>query len=209
MSEPLSPRQAALRAAALEAVAVVFTAEYEKARGEAGPVLAAMYREGNDRQAVLLPDGEKIGQLTVKAPAPEVTWTREDTLEDWAREHIGDGAFEDYAPETVLSSREVLAIIKAAKPELVATRMRPGTRKKLLAEVVKSGGFLEDKDEGTKDRVADVAEGEVTGAFAFTDQNSAHRRNRIMQELFNGGLRDVIGFGLPALPAAEGETDAG
>jgi len=205
MSAPLTAREQALRVAALEAVAVVFAAEYEKAREQAGPVLAAMYREGNDRQAVLLPDGEKIGQITVKTPTPEVTWTGEGALEDWTREHIGEAAFEEYVPESVLGSAEVLAIIKAAKPELLGRRMRPGTRKKLTEQVVTSGGFLEDKEQGTKDRVADAAGGEVTGAFAFTDQNAGHRRNRIMQELFAGRLRDVVGFGPLALPAGGGE----
>ena len=51
-----------------------------------------------------------------------------------------------------------------------------------------------------------MAGGEVTGAFSFTDQNSAHRRNRIMAELFAGRLRDVVGFGPLALPGAEPEA---
>lgn len=203
MSQPVTPREAALRVAVLEALGWAVGREYDQARAGAEAAFADRYRtEGSDRHAVLLPDGERIGQVTVRAAPQEVTWTSEDALEAWAREHLGEEAFEEFVPASVLASREVLAVIKAARPDLLGRRLRPATRKKLAAQVEKSGGFLEDKDEGTKDRVADVSPGAVTGAFAFTDQGAAHRRERIMQEWRAGRLPLAI-LGQLALPAAD------
>ena len=88
MSAPSTPREHALRVAALEALKEAVIAEYEAARAAAEPVFAALYaEEGNDRQAVLLPSGEKIGQLTIKAPVPDVDMPGDGLLE-WCREHF-------------------------------------------------------------------------------------------------------------------------
>jgi hypothetical protein len=209
MSVPLTARDHALRVATLEALRNLVTAEYEQARAEAEQVFAAKYRdEGNDRQMVMLPSGEKIGQVTIKA-APPVVSMLNGGLEDWAREHIGDEAFEEFVPESVLASREVLAIIKAANPSLLGRRLRPATARKLMAEVLKSGGWLEDPGGHGGEQVAEVTPGAVTGEFSFTDQKAAARRERLVAELRGGnaGLRELAGFGPLALPAG-GETDA-
>ena len=79
----MTARDHALRIATLEALKEAVLAEYEKARQEAEPVFAAKYaEEGNDRQAVLLPDGTRVGQITIKAPPPVVDMPP-DALLDW------------------------------------------------------------------------------------------------------------------------------
>jgi hypothetical protein len=206
MSTPQTPREHALRTALLEALQAAIADEYAEARAAAEFAFAAMYRdEGNDRQMVLLPSGEKVGQVTVKAAPPVVTYLAEDGLEAWAREHLGEEAFEEFVPASVLASKEVLAIIKAARPNLLGRRLRPATAKKLLAEAEKSGGWLYDAEEGSKEQVAEISPGVVTGAFSFTDGQGANRRARLMAELLDGNaeLRDLAGFGPLALPAAE------
>ena len=91
----MNAREHALRIATLEALADAVAAEYAKARAEAEPVFAAKYAdEGNDRQAVLLPSGEKVGQLTIKAPSPVVDMPEGGLLE-WCHEHF-PAAVEEY-----------------------------------------------------------------------------------------------------------------
>lgn len=209
MSEPMTARDHALKVAALEAAAHAFTEAYEKARAEAEPVFAAKYTEdGNDRQMILLPSGEKVSQVTIKAPVPSVR-VMEDRVEAWAAGVVGDGAFEEYILPAAIGSRQVIEAVKAAHPELVKRRLRPATAKKLAGEAVKGGGWLLDEATGEKAQVADISPGTVTGAFAFTGNDSAARRARLMEEIVSGRLRDVIGpvFGPLPLPRG-GESDA-
>ena len=206
MTGPLSAREHALRIAALEALADAVATEYAKARAEAEPVFAAKYaEEGNDRQLVLLPDGEKVSQLTIKSPSPSVTF-RDGRVEAWAAGVIGDEAFEEYILPAAIGTRQVIDAVKAAHPELVRRRLRPGTAKKLAGQAVKGGGWLKDEETGEKAQVADISPGTCTGAFAFTGNDKAERHARIMSELLAGRLRGVIGFGPLALPG--GDPDA-
>lgn len=207
MSAPLTAREHALRIAALEAVSEAVRAEYDKARAEAEPVFAAKYaEEGNDRQAVLLPDGEKVGQITIKAPAPDVDMPA-GTLLDWCRDHF-PAALEEYIDPAAVSSTDVIAAVRDKLPDMIRTRVRPATADALVKEIVKGKGLLADRRSGEASKVATVTPGKPTGAFAFTDGKSTERRARIMAELLAGRLQGVIGFGPLALPAG-GESDAG
>jgi hypothetical protein len=206
MSAPLTARQHALRIAALEALSEAVKAEYEKARAEAEPVFAAKYaEEGNDRQAVLLPSGEKVGQFTIKAPAPVVDMPA-DALLDWCRDHFPH-AVEEYIDPAHLGSADVIAAVRDKLPDLIRQRVRPATAKALTEEIVKGKGLLADRHSGEAEKVATVTPGQPTGAFAFTDGKSGERRARIMAELLAGRLQGVIGFGPLALPAPEPEPE--
>lgn len=202
----MSAREHALRIAALEALADAVATEYAKARAEAEPVFAAKYAdEGNDRQAVLLPSGEKVGQITIKAPAPVIDMPG-DALLDWCREHF-TAAVEEYIDPAKVSSTDVIAAVRDKLPECIKVRVRPATVKALTEEIVKTGGLLmSDAETGEAERVATVTRGRPTGAFAFTGANSAERRQRLMAALLAGELRGVVGFGPLALPAG-GDSD--
>jgi hypothetical protein len=200
----MTARQHALRIAALEALADAVAAEYTKARQEAEPVFAAKYaEEGNDRQAVLLPSGERVGQITIKAPVPVVDMPQ-DALLDWCRDHF-PAALEEYIDPAEIGSADVLAAVRDKLPEVIRTRVRPATAKALTEEIAKGKGMLADRTSGEASQVATVTEGQPTGAFAFTGANSTERRQRLMAALLAGELRGVIGFGPLALPAGEGE----
>ena len=195
-----SPREHALRIAALEALREAVIAEYEAARAAAEPVFAALYAEaGNDRQAVLLPSGEKIGQLTVKAPVSVVDMPA-NALLDWCREHF-PAAVEEYIDPACVGSTDVIAAVRDKLPDLIRQRVRPGTAKALTEEIAKGKGLLADRMSGEAEPVATVTPGKPTGAFAFTGANSAERRSRLMAALLAGELRGVVGFGPLALPA--------
>ena len=206
MSAPPSPREHALRVATLEALKEAVIAEYEAARAAAEPVFAALYAdEGNDRQAVLLPDGEKVGQLTIKAPAAVVDMPP-GALLDWCREHF-PSAVEEYIDPACIGSTDVIAAVRDKLPDLIRQRVRPGTAKALTEEIVKGKGLLADRRNGEAEQVATVTHGKPAGAFAFTGANSGERRQRLMAALLAGELRGVVGFGPLALPAG-GESDA-
>lgn len=206
MSE-MSARQHALRIAALEALSEAVKAEYEQARAEAMPVFASKYAdEGNDRQAVLLPSGEKVGQITIKAPVPHAEMP-DGALMDWCVEHF-PAAVEEYIDPAALNSLDVIAAVRDKIPNAVRTRVRPSTAEALAKEIVKSGGRLDDKRTGETEQVATVTTGKPTGAFAFAGANSTERRERLMAELLAGRLQGVVGFGPIALPAAEAREAA-
>lgn len=197
----MTARDHALRIAALEALADAVATEYERARREAEPVFAAKYAdEGNDRQAVLLPSGEKVGQITIKAPAPVVEMNGgKDALLDWCCEHF-PSAVEEYIDPAKVSSADVIAAVRDKLPDVILHRVRPGTAKALTEEIVKGGGLLADRISGEAEPVATVTPGKATGAFAFTGANSGERRARLMAALLAGELRGVVGFGPLALP---------
>lgn len=206
MTAPMTAREHALRIAALEALADAVAAEYEKARREAEPVFAAKYAdEGNDRQAVLLPSGERVGQITIKAPVPVVDMPR-DGLLDWCLEHF-PAAVEEYIDPAKVNSTDVIAAVRDKIPDVIKVRVRPATAKALTEEIVKGRGLLADRRSGEAEQVATVAAGKPTGAFAFTGANSTERRARLMAALLAGELRGVIGFGPLAIEAG-GESDA-
>ncbi len=200
----MNAREHALRVAALEALKEAVTAEYERARQEAEPVFAAKYaEEGNDRQAVLLPSGEKVGQLTIKAPVPSVEMTGgPDGLLEWCGEHF-PAAVEEYIDPAKVSSGDVIAAVRDKLPDCILTRVRPATAKALTEEIVKGKGLLADRRSGEAEPVATVTPGQPTGAFAFTGANSGERRQRLMAALLAGELGGVVGFGPLALPAGE------
>jgi len=203
---PMSAREHALRIATLEALKEAVNAEYEKARAEAEPVFAAKYAdEGNDRQAVLLPSGEKVGQITIKAPAPAVDMPA-DALLDWCLEHF-EAAVEEYIDPAAVNSADVIAAVRDKLPDAIKARVRPATAKALTEEILKGKGLLADRRTGEAEQVATVTAGQSTGAFAFTGANSGERRARLMAALLAGELRGVVGFGPLALPAG-GESVA-
>jgi hypothetical protein len=207
----VTPRQHALRVAAQEALLDAVSAEYEKIRAEAEAAFAAMLTEdGSDRVAVLLPDGEKLDRITVKAPPPSVEMDggTSSALLEWCQDHF-PAAIEDFIDPAATGSTDVVEAVRAKVPEVIRQRVRPGTVKVLLKEIEDSGGFLADRRTNEPEQVATVTPGTVTGAFSFTGNNAKARRARIMAELLAGRLQGVIGFGPLALPAPEGDAEAG
>jgi len=208
MSEPVTAREHALLVAALEALADAVAAEYEKARKAAEPVFAAKYADdANDRQMIVLPSGEKVGSVTIKAPPQDIAMDP-GVLLAWAVEHCRETAVEEYILPQAVSSPEVIAAVKAACPDVVRKHVRPDRQKAMLAEIARTGGWLHDKERDEKEKVAEVTPGTATGAFTFIGAESEHRRARIMAEFLAGRLRDVVELGgLLALPAG-GDPDA-
>ena len=165
-----------------------------------------LYRQGIDRQAVLLPDGEKLDRITIRGPAPSVDMPA-GVLLAWCREHF-PAAVEEYIDPAAIDTADVIAAVRDKLPDVIRYRVRPATAKVLIKEIEESGGYLTDRRTGDPTpKIAEVSEGAATGAFSFTANNAAARRERLMAELTAGWPRDLIGFGPVALPAAEPEPD--
>ena len=125
-----------------------------------------------------------------------------DALLVWCREHF-PAAVEEYIDPAHLGSTDVIAAVRDKLPDLIRQRVRPATAKALTEEAAKNRGLLADRiDRDVVERVATVTPGQVSGAFAFTDQKGPERRARLLAELLAGRLPGVIGFGPVALAAA-------
>ena len=200
----LKPREAALKVAVLETLEWVVAQEYAAARSEAEPVFAAIRADGAAQQEVLLPDGARIGLVSIKAGATD-TVTDEDALLAWAQEH-NPAAVEEYIEPWAVDSADVIAAVKAAVPGVVKTRIRAAARKKYREEIVKTGGWVVDPESGEKTEVAITDRREPTGAFSLIGAGAQERRERIMAEWRAGRLAG-IGLG-PLAVTAGGGPDA-
>ena len=95
--------------------------------------------EGNDRQAVLLPSGEKVGQITIKAPVPSA-WTCP-TARSWTgAASISPPPSRSTSTRRKVGSLDVIAAVRDKLPDCIRTRVRPATAKALAEEIVTSGG---------------------------------------------------------------------
>jgi hypothetical protein len=201
----MTPREAALKVAALEALAEAAKKEYVQARAEAQDVFKSAALDGQPQQRVLLPSGESIGLITIKDGTPSVEITG-DGLLAWCALHQ-PSAIEEYINPAALSNADVIAAVRDKVPEVVHERIRPDTYDELMKEIIGSCGYLTDKETGEKYKVADVSWNQPNGSFAFTDRAAGHRRQRIVEEWRAGRLAE-IGFGPRVLTLEAGEPDA-
>ena len=193
----MTPREHALRVAFLEAIAEYAKVELAKARKGAEPVFAVVRKDGGKQLAVMLPGGEEIGLISIKAGVPTVT-ADEDELLAWVREHSPDD-IEEYIDPQALSDAEVIDMIKACFPDSVKERLRPAARESLLKEMTESGGFVADKQTGDLELLGTIENHDPTGAFVLSGAGAKARRDRIMTEWQRGNLRELA-LGPLALP---------
>lgn len=192
----LTPREHALRVAVLDVLADEVNAGYKAARKEAEPAFAEVRKGGTPQQEALLPDGTKIGLISIRGGGAAVT-PDEAAVTAWVREHNPEG-IEDYLIPQAVQSADVVALVKAYYPELVASRVRGPVHKALIDEARSGGGYVVDPDSGEKGKIADVAEGDPSGAFAWRPGPEA--RDKIIAAWRHGDLRGVD-LGPLALPA--------
>jgi hypothetical protein len=200
----MTPRQHALRVAALEALGKAVEAEYAKARKAAEPVFRVVRTvDGHPQQAVTLPDGSEIGMISIKDGSESVT-VAESTLMAWFREHNPE-AIEEYVITSAWSDAEIIAMVKACFPGTVRERIRPANREALLKELIDSGGKLIDEETGDT-LLAEIEHHRPTGSFAFNGRGAKERREQIMAAWQAGELAGIE-LGALALPAAGDEAD--
>lgn len=196
----LSPREHALRVAALDALVDLAKKEYNAARADAEQAFKGARADGQSQQRILLPSGEDIGLISIKDGGKTSDLT-EAKLKAWCAGHLPT-AFEEYIDPAALNSADVLAIVKDKMPELVKTRLRAAEADLLMKEAADSGGYLIDRETGDREKVAEVTRTPPTGAFAFAGGGSDARRRRIVEEWQAGRLGE-IGFGPAAITGGE------
>ena len=209
MTQPeLTPRDHALRVAALEALKTAVEAEYEQARADATAAFKAERKKGIPQQEVRLPDDSKIGLISIKEGATVVT-VDEPALVAWLREHNPE-ALEDYFAPSVLDREDVADVLRGVFPDAVSQRVRKATRAAYLKQAADAGGWLVDEESGVKTRVATIEKGDPTGDFAFAGGKSDQRRAAVMGALRTDPVlrAQLLGGTLALGPAAgkNGET---
>ena len=200
MSEPVTRATRTSRSPSWKPSSTWSRRSTRKDRQAAEPVFADVRAGGHPQQEVLLPDGTRIGLVSVKAGVTD-TVTDEEALLAWAQEHNPE-AVEEYIESWAVDSAAVIAAVKAACPGVVNTRIRASVRKKYREEIVKTGGWVMDPESGEKTEVAITDRRDPTGAFSLVGAGAQERRDRIMAEWRAGRLQQ-IGLGPLALPAPE------
>lgn len=205
-----TPREHALRVAALEALSAAVKAEYETARKEAEEAFKTARADGARQQEVILPDGTAAGLIAIKEGAQVVT-VREAALLAFVSEHNAEGV-EEYIDSAAWNRLDVIEVVKAVFPEAVSKRVRPAVRAAYVKQAEDApGGFLARIDEATgeKTEVITVAKGKPTGEFAFAGGKSDQRRAAVMAALQSDrGLRAQVLGGALALAGGDDKEAA-
>lgn len=204
----MTPREHALRVAALEALSAAVKAEYEQARTDAETAFKAARADGARQQEVLLPDGTAAGLIAIKEGAA-VTTVHEAALLAYVSEQNAEGV-EEYIDSSAWSRLDVIEVVKAVFPEAVSKRIRPAVRAAYVkqAEATDGGLVLIDGETGEKTELITIAKGKPTGEFAFAGGKSDQRREAVMGALQSDrGLRaQVLGGALALTSGDETET---
>lgn len=188
MSE-LTDTEHALRVTVLEALKDAVTKEYERARAAAEPAFAVIRRKGKPQQEVLLPSGEKIGLISIKA-GEKTCAPDEDALLAFTREYLPDEV-EPFIDPAALKDPDIASYIKAFHPHFAIERVSGPARKVLLDQAAKAAGYVVAPD-GEKAKVAEVTTHNPSGAFSLTGSGAQQRRNRIVAEWQAGRIPEAI-----------------
>jgi hypothetical protein len=200
MSEPLTPRQHALKVAVLDTLTSEVSKAYKKARAEAQDVFAEVRKDGQTQQKVMLPDGTEIGLISIRGASPTVEWEGGGTgLLGWCKANAPH-MVESYVLADAFEMADVINLIREHFPNLVKDRIRAASFAELSKQVQETDGYVISDEDGTKTKVATVIRNEPSGAFAY--RGAAGAGDRIMSEWLAGRLREVA-FGPLALPQGE------
>jgi hypothetical protein len=204
-----TPREHALRVALLSALLDEVKAAHTQARADAAGAFASARADGQTQQLVMLPTGERVGLISIKAGADSAEFDEAGLLA-WVREHMPhqvQDAIEPYAWD----SADIIALVKEHFPGVVKPKVRAAYREQLIEEMLACDGKLTDPATGEVDRLGTVRRGKPTGAFSYrADKGGA---GRIADEWRAGRLAGVeigpLTQTVPAVLPAGGETDAG
>jgi hypothetical protein len=165
-----TPREAAFKVAVLDALAKRVNKALADARSEAEPLFAAAREMGAMQIEVKLPSGAQVGKVSIKAGEETIT-VDEDALLKWVEANCPE-EIEHTVSATALQRPDVVAYVRKLYPDLVAPRIRPAYRAKLLAEL-DDDGHLVSETTGEVVKVREVVRRPPTGAFALSFERAA------------------------------------
>lgn len=187
-----------LKVAALEAVVAYFTAQYKTAREEA----EAAYLSNKVRKASIeTPDGEYLGDITVKQPKSVLVMDEEKLLA-WVAEHT-PAEIEEYLDAAVLLDQEAISWAREHRDDLIRQRVRKVWRAELEKTALAHDGHVIDEETGDATKVADVVNHKPTGAFALPPDRNGERGKRLMAALLAGELAGVTTLQIAAPEGGE------
>lgn len=175
----------------------------ERRRGE--PLFAEARRTGSKQLEVALPSGEAVGSISIKA-GKDTTRVDDAALMEWVRKNAPD-EIEPVVSNSALARPDVVAYVRRFHPDLVADKVRPSYRAKLLGQL-NADGKLVDEETGEVTKIAEVVRGAPTGEFMLTfDPAKGGRpngRDRVAQAWADGeiSLPEVL---LPQIEAGGAE----
>lgn len=176
-----------LKVAVLEALVAHITKEYKTARADA----EAAYRDNKVRKVTIeLPNGDELGDITVKQPKPAVT-TDEEKLLAWVAEHT-PAEVEDYLDTSAQTDQEVIEWARANRDDLLRRRIRPVWRAELEKLIAANDGYVIAEGTGEATQVAEVTKLKATGAFALPQDRSGDNKRRLISALLAGELTNVL-----------------
>ncbi|WP_304455907.1 hypothetical protein [Nocardiopsis sp. YSL2] len=184
------------RVAALRVLKDRVTVEYDGARAEAEQHFKELRNSmGVKSLDVLMPAGESAGSLNISGPRRKVTWHTE-ALVDLV-DRTAPAELDEEIDPAALEDRDLLALLKEARPDLIRRSVKKAFVKK-LDEVLSDDGTLTDHTTGEIVKVADVDYTPVTGAFSFTP---GPRAEEAVLEAWHRG--ELAGVGESLVPQIE------
>lgn len=197
------PPEIPLRIAALDALAKRVNKVLADTRGEAEPLFAAARKTGTMQVEVVLPSGDAVGKISIKA-GQETLRVNDDALLAWVLANKPEET-EVSVSAAALSRPDVVAYVRKLHPSLVGHKVRPAYRAKLLAELTADGELISETT-GEVVKVAETIKADPTGAFALTFETAkkgkANGRDQIAAAWQSGEL-SITDLLRPALEAGE------
>jgi hypothetical protein len=191
-----------LKVAVLEALVAHFTKEYKAARTDA----ETAYRDNKVRKVTVeLPNGDELGDITIKQPKPAAAIDEEKLLA-WVAEHT-PAEVEEYLDTAAQTDQEVIEWARVNRDDLLRRRIRPVWRAELEKVVTANDGYVISGDTGEATKVAEVVKHKATGAFALPQDRSGENKRRLIAALLAGELSSVL-EGVTSLSIAA-PTDGG
>jgi hypothetical protein len=176
-----------LKVAVLDALVAHITKEYKAARADA----EAAYRDNKVRKVTVeLPNGDDLGDITVKQPRPSVD-VDEEKLLAWVAEHTPTEV-EDYLDSSAQTDQEAIEWARANRDDLLRRRIRPVWRSELEKLIAANDGYVIAEGTGEATKVADVTKLKATGAFALPQDRSGDNKRRLISALLAGELTNVL-----------------
>ncbi|MEV4181677.1 hypothetical protein AB0J28_09540 [Streptosporangium canum] len=196
-----TPREIALRVAALDALSKRVNKALADARGEAEPLFAAVRAGGATQIEVTLPSGDPVGKISIKA-GQETVRTDEAALLAWVLANAPEEIEATVSP-SALSRPDVIAYVRKLHPDLIGQKVRPAYRAKLLGEV-NDAGELVSETTGEVVKVTETIKADPTGAFALTFETAKKGKPNGRDQIANAwqsGEMSITDLIRPALEA--------
>lgn len=150
-------------------------------------------RHGYPQQEANLPDGTKLGLISIEKGA-EITRTDEDELLLVIAANE-PGGFEDYLLPVAYADDRVLALIAEHFPQFVDRRVKPEVDQRYRLEIAENNGRVLDHTSGERVQVATIERLQPTGKFSFRPAVNARQ---LVDDAIAAG--EIDADGMPLVP---------